>query len=1284
MKPHLLPMHYRLGRELGLSPAEVKRFHYMLAKQAAQQPQPAVIAGEPVTTTLTIISLVASVISTGFAIAASFFKPGTVRPAQLKPREQTGKTISDIRRYAPRDGFDSIQDPATIGAITPMVFAHREQIDGVTYGGVRINMPLLWSCMQCDGNNLLIRAVFLVSEGVIATNGLDPNGFALGSNTLNAYNLGSASGDSAGARYTVYFSRDTGRIVQSDYITGRAASSDPGNAQNFGGPDVFCVKSVGANWSTDFCATSKPSTGAQFGIYSLIGNNIMLRQNPTIKPVVQAQLVPEGDDGDSKVKCNKDEIAVAQRQKDKAKFSTRSGITSFTVGGSPTTDGSNLAIGDTITYVLDKSSDALTDFGRALNAGSWSVVVQVQRIAGTGTTAVNYESGSNTTGVIVDETIPSDSALISGIEWLDATDQIVAQPIVVVTPDPDPNKKKVTLSTRLQYNASGLTDAQKDALLYSRFKLIFKNNFVDNNDEPSALYRAKVKKKIDAGLTVDFTAQTSGYGAVSNTYTINANKRTVSATFNKRDAHSETAADIASTVSGKQQQWDDAIIVGELYKIGSALAVCISKTPDNQVFQSEADFTPVVNGSNGTSIEAAFRVVQAGNAGSAVSLASLQTAANAETQPNRRVATNWPHIFRCSISNFITSRPVRIIEVGIRSTLGIRISGLCNIREALTFSQSDNRACLSYEDDVISSGSTLKPDIPISGTISTSQQRYSFFKISFREAGSSGSYTEFPECFGVKSITQQAIFNSYSIELPQTIPVEIRHVPLSGWEIRQGIATGTLVVLDSRLSSSVTATAGGATLRARGVTVTRSEATFRLQAVSRLATGANKEIGLGYVDEEDYVDAWGKLAESFIYTEISSTNESGPEHEIAFINEIVQNTVTPVYTDLAICGLNVRPKGTFQQLGQFSGYVNAGMEVRRLRNNLTLGSSHLLPDIGIELYTNPIYGSGENVSDDQIDFPGFENAANWCYSRRYFYDAGFIGPKNVTQWMAELAETHLLLFYEINGILTLKPAIPHASDDYSNWNVPIPIAGMFGALQMRNFSFSRFEEEARRPIQVSAKWREERPSSSINNPGIFPAEREILIREASPHGSDDDTIESLDMSDYATSETHVIDACKYKIRFRRLATHTISFDTTQDAVLSPIENGSYIQIPMELSYFDGGMFGIVRGDGTLVSGADISPGQYQAQIWTGNGDQEVQSSSILINEDGTAAPVGIIFAILQTGRELRTYRIENVSPIDQGGFKIEAIDIPITSNGRMELSQNWGSNTTDDYWVIRK
>lgn len=1287
MKPHLLPMHYRLGRLLGMKPEDVKRFYWEAAKKAAEGPQPAVVAGTGAEV-LAIVALVSSAISVGLTIVAQFFRVDA-EPGRLKPITREGKTINDARRYAPRDGFDSLQDTAPIGERMPIVFSLRETIDGVTYGGIRVNTPLLWSQIQTIKGRKLLRAIFLIGDGGVGE--VDPNGFALGNNLLNAYNLG--NGTQLGSSYVAYVKPRGGRIVSTDRVAGRLASLDPGNAQNYGGADVFAVRSVGGTFAPDFCSVIKPGSNTVFGVYSPIGNNLGYRVNPTIKPKYQAQLVPKGDDGDARVKCQIDEVASAQRRKARAFFSTRSGL----IGGSAG------AVGDTLTYVLDKSSDVETDFSRALNPGAWNVEVEVQRIAGSGTTASSYTSSSFQSFLTLNSDIPAvtDSSLIAGIQWLDANNNVVSSPVVVLT---EITTRKVELSTKVQYDQSVLTtDEQRRALVYSKFKLTFKNSAVDNDDEPSAFYRVRAKEKKGVALDIDFNDPGAyGYSNLPDAFEfdIDRSRRTIVGKINKSELVSELAADVASTIAGKQEQWDDAIQVGALYKIGTALAVCSSKTPEGEVFYSEAGFEDPSQQSPrpGQSITATFTVVRPGVV-SLTSLDDLRVDGDAEVQPARYVGTNFPHIFRIDIANVTTNRPTRLVEIVVRSALGIRINGLCNFRDTISYGKADDKACLDYKDDTVSPGATLKQYIYNSGFVTTSQFRYSFYRIRVRASGSSDPWIEFQECYCFRGISQQNQYNTIRFEFPYISQWEIELEPLSGWEIRSGNATGTYVLIeDKRQSGSnlITKTREGVILQVYGkqgngadIGVGPSSEPFRLPAAHKSRNQGYGDLGYGYTDDDgggrtQFVDVFGALSETFVFSEVTSTAEGGPEHEIVSINEIVENSTTPLYPDMAISGLNILPGNTFQQLGQHSAYINAGYpDCRRLRNNLSPGPTHLFPDIALELLTNSIYGTGETVSDDQIDFAGFTEAAEWCYVNRYFCDIGYT-PKNVIEWIAQTAEQNLLMFLEIDGRFTLKPMFPYVAANPANWNKPVDIKGVFGLLQIKRFSFAAIDEEERRPIQVSGKWREERKGVSINNPGIFPNEREILLRESSPNASDTDPIASFDLSDFVTSEKHIIDFLKLKARSRRISTHGCSIELTQDSLLAPLKPGDYVQVPVEITFYSEFRTGIIRDDGVLIAVQDIEPGSYQALTWSGTLEAPVQERTITVSSNNTASPSGVIFSIKDTSSDLKTYRITDIQPSENAGFTLELIETPIDSNGRLLLSQNWGGTSSDTNWVIEK
>lgn len=1287
MKPHLLPMHYRLGRILGIRPEGVKRFYAEALQRAAAGPQPAIIAGG-VPETLAIYSLAASAISVGFTIIAQFFRQGEATPARLQSSEKLGRSISDIRRYAPRDGFDSLQEPASIGQPMPMAFALKEIIDGESFGGIRVNCPLLWSKLETLNGRQLLKTIFLVCDGGISY--LDPNGFAIGNNLLNAYNIG--PGTELGSSYSVYIRPNGGRITSADRVAGRLANLDPGNSENFGGNDVYSVKSISGTWAGDFCSVVNPSSNTVFGLYSLIGNNFAYRINPVIKPQYQAQLIPKGDDGDAKVVCQVDEIAAAQRDKTRAIFSTRSGFIS----------GNASQVGNVLTYTLDRSSDVETDFSKVFNSQAWTVNVSVERISGSGTNLSDYESTSSSTSLISStigaQVSSSANPLIAGIQWLNANDDVVTDPFVSIT---ETSSTKVKLSTRIQYNSASLTDEHKKALLYSRFKLTFVNGAVDDDEEPSAYYRVSVQQQTQVSTTynADFTNQTfsANNSEPSAAYTVEStasSRKTVETFFNKGEFYSEPAADIASSIAGKQEQWDDAIKLGTLYKLGTALIVCTGRSPEDEVFTSEAGFTNPSSQTPrpGQSITASFTVVRPGQIG-LTSLNELRRNANDPT--TRYNATNFPHLFRVSIATVTTTRPVHAIEIIVKSTLGIAISNICNFRDTISFGAADNKACLDYRGDTVSRGSTLKQYNYTSGTVTTVQMRYSFFRIRVRGSGSSDSWIEFPECYCFRGNNQQSQFNTIRFEFPGLAEWEVELEPLSGWEIRSGNAAGTYVLIEDRIksqSTQITKTSQSVTLVVYGKEGTGSDIgvintndfPFRLPAVHKDPGQGYGSLGYGYTDGSQFVDEFGALAESFVFSEISSTAEAGPEHEITSITEIVRNEALPLYPNIAIGGLNLLPGNTFQQLGQFSGYVNAGYpDARRLMLDMTRGATHLLPDIALELLTNPVYGLGDQVSDDQVDIDSFRESGEWCYANRYFCDLVYL-PANIKEWIAQKAEEHLLYFMEIDGRFVMRPMFPYVSGDPTNWDAPVQIKGVFGLLQMRSFSFSAIEEEARRSIKVSGRWREERKSSNIANPGIFPLEREILLREADPLSSENDPTQSFDLSDFATNEKHLIDYLKMKARIRRLGTHGITMELTQDSLLAPIRPGDYVQIPVEVTFFNEYKTGIVKPDGSLISTVDIDPGVYMAATWDGTLEGEITEVKLTINEDGTATPSGIIFMIKESNSDYKTYRILDIDPSENNGFTVSAIESPTNENGRLLLSQNWGGLTTDSNWVIQR
>jgi hypothetical protein len=1314
----MLPSDRYLAELLGLTEEQFLYFKAEVQRRAKEQPEPAVVAGIE-----TIIAITLSVIGIGFQVAATFLKPSVptqndTRPAQLKTRSSGGRARTENERYTPRYGFDSAQDITTLGAIVPIVYALREEVSGTTYGGVRVNTPLLWSQLYSLGGSQLLRGIFLVGEGPIAS--VDARTFASGGSTLTSYDFGNASANQVGSRMAVYGRYSSGltaRITSSNQIYGRSASSDAGNAENAGGGDVFMVRR-GGTWTADFCSANRPSNQTTFGVYALCGNDFGMRINPIFKPQVQPQLIPEGDDGDAKVKCVIDDVAWAQRRKARAFFGSRSGITSSGLG----------SIGGTTTYTLYSSSDQNTAFSRDLKSleteGDWDRTVETIIKDGAGV----YTKPSNKRWNNIYDNTQDQSSYIATLEGK------ISTTVTNVTVD---SKGKGVLYATVSFNITGFyedNDGTDDinelleVLKSARFKIKWRNPLTADDPEDDVVVKytlkilVKTKSKqefnadggtISAGTFVPVVDSETGFltggsisgggGTIEGISTINTRSKprfkirgsgvgsvteddtssisiNLALKFNAKKAYIEKCEDIASTVAGRQKSWDDSLIIGELYKIGSGLAVCTSRT--DAPFVSESD----VSSGSGTSVTATFSTVRTG-AVSTNSAALIQKSGldwlneDAGTREWRNVATTDGHILRCAIASVSTTRPCQAVELGIRSRLGIRINNLTNFRESLSFDECDNRACLDYKNDIVEQGSVLQTDAHQSNTLSAPVERYSFFAIYYREAGTTGGFTKLNNTYGVRGATQQNIFNYIQLNMPAVKQWEFQIEPYSGWEIRTGgglAPYGALYVLEASLSSRLTVPeVGGVSVTFNGTSVSNSAENFGIPA-GRRKSGKG---GLNYprTDNTDfpngdfsYIDTWGKLAEAFVYEEIQSSAAAGPEHEVVYINEIVPNSdPPPVYDGLALLGVNIMSSVEWQQFGQFSCYVTGGKTCRRLRNSLSVGATHLFPDVLLDLMTNATYGAGDLITDEMIDLAAFEAAADWCQTRRYFFDGVQADRVNLRQWAADTAAAHLLIFGENDGKFYLRPALQFDA---------VSIKGLFtaGNIVEGSFKLQYLEPEEREPIQVSVRYREERASTDLTNPGIFPTEREVLVREAS--GSATDPVESIDLSDYVTSREHAIDAAKFIIRMRRIPTHAISFRTTHEGALAKFGPSDYIRVAMDETQYDEFNNGVVTAAGALVSTKPLADGSYNVIAWDGTEGTPPADGTLAVSGNGTqATPAGIVFTVKLPSTQVRTYQIERITPDEEGTFNIEAVHMPTNASGVLELADGFD---TGGNWVI--
>ena len=695
----------------------------------------------------------------------------------------------------------------------------------------------------------------------------------------------------------------------------------------------------------------------------------------------------------------------------------------------------------------------------------------------------------------------------------------------------------------------------------------------------------------------------------------------------------EGCGDVAQTVAGRQKTWDDSISVGELYRVGSCVAICTGRT--QAPFVSEAD------GQGSRRVDATFEVVRGGQA-------NVYSQGTIEGDGGQN-ASRGTHLYRFAEAVFATDRESRIVEAGIKSSVQLQISGLCNFRDTHSYRRCDNEACFNYNGQAASG---IEAIVFQSGTYSSPDTRYSFFKVSWRVAGTDNAWTQLDPLFAVRSATGVALYNYLRFECTESIRWEVRFTPVSAWEVRTGAAPGSIEVLDPNINAISTVVSGDITIRYTGEQVSRSAGTFSLQSLTHPDGEAPGPL---FDDGGYYADEWARVSEAFIYNEIT-TSASSPEHQIVYVNTISDNAQEPTYDDLALVGVNLRSSTELNRLDQFSVYVNQGV-----------GATSRFPDVFYDLLTNKRYGAGRVMNERQVDKTSFDEAAAWTTARRYFFDGAVSEKINLRSWGAEVAANYLLDLVIRNGRFALRPV--------ANFGGPETITGLFtsGNILEDSFEMSYFELQERQPIRVSVRWRQEKEASNIESRGLFPVMREVSVREAGV--SEDAPLETVDMGDYCTSQVHAIDVAKWKIRSRRFIDHSVKFKTTPTE--ASLDIGSVFKLGLETISYDQPGNGAIAADGTVTSWPPLADGKYQVLFWDGTGSQ-IQEVELDI-QGGRCSQRNAVFCLCNQTQRAGTYKTQSVSFDEDGNIEVEAAYFPTDETGTSLLTKDWN---VSDKWII--
>ena len=1128
----LLPYEKRLAEVIGVSEEEYQQWKAITLERSIRRPAQGPVCG-PLVPVLANLA-----VATGLTLLSNLLFP-TRRQGEVSVNRIRGSSSTSGQRSSPGFGFDSIQEPARVGQFVPVIIAKREN----DLGGVRVPMPLLWSQILAWKGSQMARLIFLAGAANMPANAWDPRGWALGNNTFGAYSYTNAA-ISRGARFSLYFRRTGGRIISSDLIAGREAARDLGNASNYGGEDVFSVNVGAGQYRKAFCTSESPSTSTAFGLYGWCPNAMMRRAVVTIRPTVVASI---GSDG--KVKTDDDGAALLEAWKGKFFWSTRGAIRfrngSAPAGGNFQIVEQSVNVGDSITYVLSKGTDA---------------------------------------------------------------------------------------DTKIRIDA--------------------------------------LNSRVDFG-----------------------------------DAASEEAmSGIASSVAGVQNSADSSLVPGELYKIGTAWAVLEERISEGSeaIFISDAEQEPT---GGGNTMQYVFTVVRSGlvqfagpgflepppipvtavgpgvfwgQVGDTIwppelvmwPLPAYMTLSDIKNLPTGtegryKVCSDASQIFRMAIASVGAVREFKVSEIVIRSRVGLSVNGMTGFREAPTLLwinaiAGQNQVGITTTDLDVSSYDSG------GSAVTCKCRRYSLYV--FEYSGDRGAtWTQFPEVLAIAGITGEEVYNYIRTTFSSYKRWERRLVPVASWEIRRTQLT-KVIVLDTNSGQEVSSTFSGVTLATTGYIINPMEESRR--KLSQLEPAA--DIGYGWTDPayNSMFDGYAAFAEAFAYENLQTSVGNAPEHQITQVNYYGDVDFVPSYQSLSLLGLNITASLEISSLQSFSGFCNNGYEMPRLLNNDTKGSSHLWPDWLREVMTNPELGPFPGTQAVQIHRPSFQEAAQWCQDRKYFYDAIEDEPLDILNWAKDTALAHLLKFVIIGGVYHLKKAVEFDS--------PLDIKAQFnnGNVEEGSFKVSSIGYLERQPFIVQVKWREE--STGTESP-LFPRERVAMVRQAGT--SVNAPVKVLDLSKWCTNYKQAIDAACYYIRFVTLHDHQINFTTTPDVLAAQLSSGGYFIMDIDVINYSTAFQGFIQKDGTIVSTSpySISDGSYQAMTW--DMEEDPKEEAIVIT-DGMAYPAERFFAIRTPQAKPYVYEIKKINIDAEGIITIDAFHHPINENGFSMLGVNWTTYETDTNWII--
>ena len=437
---------------------------------------------------------------------------------------------------------------------------------------------------------------------------------------------------------------------------------------------------------------------------------------------------------------------------------------------------------------------------------------------------------------------------------------------------------------------------------------------------------------------------------------------------------------------------------------------------------------------------------------------------------------------------------------------------------------------------------------------------------------------------------------------------------------------------------------------------------------------------------ESVFEEWDAVSDIYFNTGQSGSHESGPEHQIVYINEQRENrkldkqpgitdtiSYAPTYKDMTLLGLQLRNGREWTSFSNFTYYAKKGCKVRKIINesNLTTNSSNLANAVydASNLYPEILFhlvATSSLMPTTMIDWDGFAEGCKVCLANNFYWDGVLAAPVNIRDWGHENAQYFFLDFMVLGGKLSLQPTFPVVKGtDINGYTLggaydrkPV-ISALFtdGNIIEDSLSVNWYPAEQRKAPQVLVTMRDE-----VENG--FAETRNILVKRNDP-ANPDPQVEAIDCTGFCTSADHAIQFAKLLINMRYHITHVISFKTLPSGLA--LQPGQYFRVSSQARHVEQFQNGYVLENGTVVSSSPMAAGSYTVYFWR-SGMTQVEERSMVIGATGKTTPefASSVFTQYSSAIDTRLYKAEMIAYDEEGMVEITGSHVPLETDGRIK------------------